>query len=760
MPLAYTKGAVELPVGRGAFVHIAWVSQPRRGLRLAVIGLVAVVALLVVGIAAAPSVNGLLHVERIYPGVQVAGIDLSDQTTDQAMATIHTSLQQYESTSLSIKAGDKSLSLTASELGFQPREADLAQVAFSEARDQGPLGYLRRTVAGQLLGPAAAPESALVDEGVLDAAVAKIASDSYRAPAEAVLTLKPEVSLKPSVVGQALDETSARDLIRQQLLAMKADDLDLPTTALAPKVTTAQLQPVYDQATAILARGLVLTPANPVESRGWTVSKAQLQDSLVLKTEPFALDVQSAAFASVTAQAAKDSYRDPTDATLAIANGQVVVTPDVAGQVVDQAATLAKAKASILAGANTSSLVVTSTPAKLKVADVKPTADAAQAVMAIPLTVTVDGTVGVGGNEAVNKSFTATPAEMGSIVSISRGQDGKYSISVSGDAIGKVVDRMSAEYRYPSLTARFVTWSNGKPIVKEGAKIAAIVIDKQAAVKSITDEYKDGKAQDGKVTVSATMGEMTVDKAFADRLRADLKGVLKTRSISYAGASPERSHNIALALSRINGTLVAPGEIYSFNLSTGPTTIAAGYKYGFAFTTQNGQNMVIPSEAGGICQVATSVFQPIYLLGYQIEERNYHMFNIGSYAVNGYRGLDATVYPPYADMKFLNNTDQYLLISSTNHGKSTYVAVVGTKPNWTVTLSKEKVTNWVPAPSTPIYTTSPLYAKGRVITLEHPTPGFTTEVTRTVTTPDGQVRTLTLKSTYKPSPLQVLTGTG
>src|SRR5512142_2455237 len=106
-----------------------------------------------------------------------------------------------------------------------------------------------------------------------------------------------------------------------------------------------------------------------------------------------------------------------------------------------------------------------------------------------------------------------------------------------------------------------------------------------------------------------------------------------------------------------------------------------------------------------------------------IEERNYHMFNIGSYAVNGYRGLDATVYPPYADMKFRNNTDHYLLVSSTNKGKSTYVALVGTTPDWKVSLSKEKITGYVAPPAGTITTYSNKFAKGRTITLEHPTPG-------------------------------------
>lgn len=737
-------------------MRIAWASPSSRGVRLVAVVLAVVVVAIVAGIVLTPTVDEYLHTSRIYPGVQVAGMDLSGQTVDEATATIRTGLKQYSDTTLTIKAGDKVLTRTAAALGFAPRESDLALRAFDEGRDQGPMGFLTRSINGQVLGALSTDESWLVDSQAVDAAVAALAAEVQRAPIDAELTLRPQVNLKPSSVGQALDQAAARDIIWQQLVAMKGDEIDLPTTPVQPKVSTVVLQPVYDQATAVLGRGLALTSSGAVGSRTWQVSSAMLQDSLVLVPTPPSLDVKSDTFSTVVAQAAKDVFKSPTDATLTIKDESVRLTSDVVGWQVDQAATLTKLRESVLSGAGTSALVVNSISAKVTTADLRPTADDAQSIIAKGLKVTVGGKVGGDGNEAVNQTVAATPSEIGNMLVLKAGPDGKLAISLDANKVSLFVDRVNHDYQYPSLTARFVTWSGGKPQINVGVSIPAILIDKAQTVSAITTGWRNGT-----VTVGTVLGQMTVDQAFADRLRADLKGIMKERSISFAGSSPERAHNIGLALSRINGTVVAPGELYSFNISTGPTTIANGYTWGFAFTKdKTGQNVVVPSEAGGICQVATSVFQPIYLLGYTIEERNYHMFNLQSYAVNGYLGLDATVFPPYSDMKFRNDTGQYLLISSGTKGAATYVGIVGTKPNWTVSIGKEKISNVIPPPSGTITSYSDKFAKGRTITLEHPTNGFTSEVTRTVTYPDGTVRTLTFKSVYKPTQTQVLIGTG
>lgn len=55
-------------------------------------------------------------------------------------------------------------------------------------------------------------------------------------------------------------------------------------------------------------------------------------------------------------------------------------------------------------------------------------------------------------------------------------------------------------------------------------------------------------------------------------------------------------------------------------------TLATGFQWGFAYSTgSNGVSEVVPSVAGGVCQVATTVFQPVFWAGYEIDERHWHM---------------------------------------------------------------------------------------------------------------------------------------
>ena len=108
--------------------------------------------------------------------------------------------------------------------------------------------------------------------------------------------------------------------------------------------------------------------------------------------------------------------------------------------------------------------------------------------------------------------------------------------------------------------------------------------------------------------------------------------------------SRRKAHNIQLAAQRLNGVVVPPGGTFSFNKEVGPTTLEAGFQWGFGLTGGgDGGVHTVPSVAGGICQVATTLFQPVFWSGYQIEERYWHLYWIPSYTSRGVVGLDATV---------------------------------------------------------------------------------------------------------------------
>jgi vancomycin resistance protein YoaR len=229
-------------------------------------------------------------------------------------------------------------------------------------------------------------------------------------------------------------------------------------------------------------------------------------------------------------------------------------------------------------------------------------------------------------------------------------------------------------------------------------------------------------------------------------------------STTYGGGLPERMHNIELAASRLNGVIVLPGQTFSFNGEVGPTTVEAGFQIAYGIANDGGQLTTIPSEAGGICQVATTVFQPVFWLGYQINERTTHSYWIPNYASNGYVGLDAAVDAATGlDFKWTNNTATAVLIEAEADGQYFTIRLYGTAPPWSVQVDEPKVENVTEADQEIVYQASDKLPDGQTRKIEGAQDGFDVTVSRHITE-NGEQRTEQFSTTYGPSRNVVLVG--
>ncbi|HEY3081010.1 MAG TPA: VanW family protein [Chloroflexota bacterium] len=238
--------------------------------------------------------------------------------------------------------------------------------------------------------------------------------------------------------------------------------------------------------------------------------------------------------------------------------------------------------------------------------------------------------------------------------------------------------------------------------------------------------------------------------------------LIERGSTPLAGAIPEKKQNVKLAAERLNGVVVPPGGTFSFNHEVGPTTLESGFKWGFAITSGADGIRTVPSVAGGICQVATTLFQPVFWAGYMLEERYWHLYWIPAYTSRDVIGLDVTVDEASGlDFKWTNPTDSHVLVqAAADEGKVTF-ALYGKKPKWTVKVTPSKITNRVPPDTKPVYEEEPSMPWGRTIVVEAAREGFDVELSRTVVPADGsEPRVLTLKSSYQPSRNVTLVGTG
>lgn len=214
--------------------------------------------------------------------------------------------------------------------------------------------------------------------------------------------------------------------------------------------------------------------------------------------------------------------------------------------------------------------------------------------------------------------------------------------------------------------------------------------------------------------------------------------LLATGHSNFRGSPPGRIANIRKALrEHVNNTLIAPGEVFSFNATLGEAvSLQRGWKDAKVI---NGGVLII-EPGGGICQVSTTVFRSILQAGLPVLERKSHSMYVSYYEQGGV-GLDATVYIGHKDLTFLNDTGNYLVLQAYDDGDDAYVRVYGTPDGRVASIAGPYFTESAPAD---------FHVNGR--TLKRNEIGWRQEVRYA----DGRVRAETILSSYKELPRSVV----
>lgn len=147
--------------------------------------------------------------------------------------------------------------------------------------------------------------------------------------------------------------------------------------------------------------------------------------------------------------------------------------------------------------------------------------------------------------------------------------------------------------------------------------------------------------------------------------------LLAEYSTDFSSSNYNRATNVQLATRKMNGTVIMPGEIFSFNDVVGERTSAAGYKEGIAYS--GGQ--VVTEIGGGICQVASTLYNTALRANMEIVYRTNHMYESDYVPI----GLDATVSWGGPDLQFKNNRNYPIKIVSTPDDRTCYIAIHGLK---------------------------------------------------------------------------------
>ncbi len=201
--------------------------------------------------------------------------------------------------------------------------------------------------------------------------------------------------------------------------------------------------------------------------------------------------------------------------------------------------------------------------------------------------------------------------------------------------------------------------------------------------------------------------------------------LISSGETDFSGSPYNRRNNISVGLKKFNGHIVKPNEEFVFGNVLGPVEKYTGYLPELVIKGDR----TIPEYGGGLCQVSTTIYRAILSGGFPVTKRRNH-----SYAVSYYTpiGLDATVYPPLVDLKFVNDSPNHLLMQSFTIGGMAYYNFYGTKDGRKVSMIGPYYSNRKKPPPPRIEYSTEL-APGEAKKLGHAVSGITADWYRRVT---------------------------
>ncbi len=220
---------------------------------------------------------------------------------------------------------------------------------------------------------------------------------------------------------------------------------------------------------------------------------------------------------------------------------------------------------------------------------------------------------------------------------------------------------------------------------------------------------------------------------------------------NFTGSPKNRRHNIKIGAAKFDKVLVAPGTTFSFNKVLGEVNETTGYLPELVIKGDE----TTPEFGGGLCQVSTTAFRAALNGGYPILARQNHSYRVSYYEP---AGTDATVYQPYPDMQFKNDTADHILIHTYVDGDNLYFDFYGTKAGRRVELDGPRIFN-ITEPPSPVYVETSTLPEGEEKKIDTAHRGADTILYRYVYNANGkEVRKDIFKSHYVPWPAKYLVG--
>lgn len=321
----------------------------------------------------------------------------------------------------------------------------------------------------------------------------------------------------------------------------------------------------------------------------------------------------------------------------------------------------------------------------------------------------------------------------------------EMSLTVDHTAVADLLDTQAANLNQDAVDYGLVRESSGFTIT-EGRQGIAVNVDESV---SAVEEFFNG-SWDGSDAAISLVADIVEPKGSMEELSkvTDLLGSYHT---NFSGSTENRCENVRLATSKINGTVLYPGEEFSVHDAISPIDAESGYQLAGAY--ENGQT--VESYGGGVCQVSTTLYNAVLLAELEVTQRSNHSMIVTYVSPS----MDAAIAGDYKDLKFKNNQDIPIYIEGYISGKDLYFNIFGeeTRPsNRKVTYESEIVSEEDPGTQF-VATADPA---GTLTKTQGKHLGYVARLWKIVTV-DGveESREIWNNSTYRSSPKIVNVGT-
>jgi vancomycin resistance protein YoaR len=359
--------------------------------------------------------------------------------------------------------------------------------------------------------------------------------------------------------------------------------------------------------------------------------------------------------------------RAPRSATVELVGLEAVVTSSRDGLKLDAAGLIADLEGAALHGGDVAARFA---PARARhlTSDARAAAKLAESLVSAPVHVFFER----------RPLRTLSETELATLVRFDE-RGSRFLVSFDPKRVERTLDPAIVQHERAPVNAEFAIVGKRVRIVPSQPGIG-LDVENAAAEVAAAAYSPDRRIADARVVEVAP--QVTTQELAAFGIREQISTFTTDMGVSSAN----RIWNVQLMADYIDGTIIEPGEVFSFNRVVGERTAERGFREGQMIVG----SLLLPSIGGGVCQTATTLFNNVFEIGLPILRRYNHSFYISHYPL----GRDATVSWGGPDLVFRNDLDNAILIKSSYTDSTLTFTFFGVDPGRRVVSTTSPQTNW------------------------------------------------------------------